>query len=50
MKYGNVYVTRYKFGFPCEIVDEATLNSVDDSLKLRNKKYHLPHAIGGEGK
>jgi len=47
-KYGNAYVIRCKFGFPCEVVDEATLNSVDDSLKSRNKIYHLPHAIGEE--
>ena len=40
-KYGSAYVTHCKFEFPREVVDETVLNNVEDSLKSRNKVYHL---------
>ena len=40
-KYGSAYVTHYKFGFSQEVADETLLNNVEDSLKSRNKVYHL---------
>ena len=47
-KYGSAYVTHCKFGFPQEVTDETILNIVEDSLKSRNKVYHLQQAAGEE--
>ena len=37
-------IHRYKFGFPREVCDTGSLNSVEDCLKSRKKIYHLPRA------
>ena len=37
-------MTRCKFGFPWEVSDTGSLNSVEDCLKSRKKIYHLPQA------
>ena len=47
-KYKSAYVTRCKFGFPREVVDETVLNKVEDSLKSRSKVYHLQRSLGEE--
>ena len=47
-KYGSAYITRCKFNFPREVANEASLNSVEESLKSRNKIYVLPRAEGEE--
>ena len=43
-KYHGAFVTRCKFGFPREVTDTSSLNSVEDCLKSRKKIYHLPRA------
>ena len=43
-KYHGAFVTRCKFGFPREVSDTGSLNSVEDCLKSRKKIYHLPRA------
>ena len=37
-------MTRCKFGFPREVCDKRSLNSVEDCLKSRKKIYQLPRA------
>ena len=37
----NTFVTRCQFGFPCQVCENAKLNSVQDSLKSWNRIYHL---------
>lgn len=43
-KYGEAFITRCKFGFPCEETDTASLNCVEDCLKSQTKIYFLPRA------
>ena len=37
----NTFVTRCRFGFPRQVCENAKLNSVQDSLKSRNRIYQL---------
>ena len=37
----NTFVTRCRFGFPRQVCENAKLNSVQDSLKSRNRIYKL---------
>ena len=37
----NMFVTRCRFGFPRQVCENAKLNSVQDSLKSRNRIYQL---------
>ena len=41
-KCGSTFITRCKFGFPRQACETATLNCVEDALKLRRKIYQLP--------
>ena len=43
-KCGNVFITRYKFGFPRIPCESAKFNPVTDSLKSRSKIYQLARA------
>jgi len=47
-KYGNVFVTKCKFGFPRDLTEEGLLNPVQESLKSHKKIYTLQHAPGEE--
>jgi len=38
-KYGAVYITKCKIGFPREVCEDGELKSVDDSLKSKSKTY-----------
>ena len=40
-KFNGIYVTRYKFAFPCAVHNTATLNPIEECLKSRNKKIYL---------
>ena len=40
-KYGNMFVTRCKFGFPRQASESSTLHNVQESLKSRKKIYQL---------
>ena len=37
----NTFITRCRFGFPRQVCESAKLNSVQDSLKSRNRIYQL---------
>ena len=39
----NTFITRWRFGFPRQVCESAKLNSVQDSLKSRNRIYQLRH-------
>ena len=41
-KCGSTFITRCKVGFPRQAYKTATLNCVEDALKLRRKIYQLP--------
>ena len=41
IKVGGIFITRCKFGFPRPETENAKLNSIEDSLKSRNKIYDL---------
>ena len=41
-KYGSTFITRCRFGFPCQACETASLNCVEDALKSRKKIYQLP--------
>ena len=48
LKYGNVFITRCRFGFPRQPCETAKLNSVSDSLKTRNRIYQLARSVGDQ--
>ena len=37
----NTFITRCRFGFPCQACENPKPNSVQDSLKTRNRIYQL---------
>ena len=41
---GNTFITRCRFGFPCQVCENPKLSSVQESLKCRRRIYELPRS------